>query len=356
MTDNKNSIIGYMNGLTGPTNNINVLITIEILPDAITDIERDDIIDTLNARYTTDTIKLIKIIDEQLNEYCICTINGYEHKVEIVYKIGDMFIFNEFESYNFYFSKKRTIYGIYKYNNVGFITTYYDNGQKEEEYFLTAKRDRHGNSKYWTKRGDLILDINYSNSSLDGEYKKWHVNYNYDEDEESQYKPKLFKHILYLDGHKVEYLNSELAIEKINKIYDNEIKYINKILNVLYPTTGFDKTIKFKKSAKKNKYHVFTQIIELSVEVDVKLNKVISKNIDVIAYNNLKKTDLMKKLYDVINNEYVKSCINVHNEIKQDVNKQLDNYYITQFNNKTKVGYQEFKVFFSNMKQILSIY
>ena len=339
MTENKNPIIGYMKGRTGPAHNINVLVTVEIAPDTTTDLERDDIIDPLNASYLTNTIKLTNIIDEQLNKYSICTINGDEHK------IGDVL----WDEYRFYLSKKRAIHAMYSYNHVGLITHYYDNGQKEEEYFLTVKRKKHGNYKYWTEKGNLIQDINYLNGHLDGEYKEWEDNEEEQIKEENiidEYKPKLIKHILYSNGEKVEYLNSELATKKINKIYDTRIEYINEILK------GFNPTIKFKKSGKKNTPDIFKVLIgEISIILE-KLSKVISKNNDIITYNNLKKIDLIKKLYDTINTKYGKSYLNVITEIKQDLNSQLDNF-ITQSKNKTEPEYVEFKVYLANMKQIL---
>jgi hypothetical protein len=341
MTENKNPIIGYMKGRTGANHNINVLVTIEVLPSAITDLERDDIIDPLNASYITNTIKLVKIIDEQLNEYSICTINGDEHK------IGDV-LFEEDETYRFYLSKKRAIFAMYCYNHVGSITSYYDNGQKEEEYFLTAKRKKHGNYKYWTEKGNLIQDINYLDGRLDGEYKEWEDNDDNDEEENmtGDYKPKLIKHILYSNGGKIEYLNSELAIEKINKIYDTGIKYINEILSKFNPIS------KFKKGSKQNKHDIFkTLISEIRISLE-KLNKVISKNIDVITCNNLKKIDLIKKLYDTLNTEYGKSYLNVNHEIEQEIINQLD-IFIIHSENKTEPEYQEFKVYLANMKQIL---
>jgi hypothetical protein len=341
MTENKNPIIGYMKGRTGSKHNINVLVTIEVLPGAITDLKRYDIIDPLNASYITNTIKLVKIIDEQLNEYSICIINGDEHK------IGDV-LCEEDQTYRFYLSKKRAIFAMYSYNYVGSIINYYENGHKEEEYFLTAKRKKHGNYKYWTEKGNLIQDINYLNGRLDGEYKEWEDNDDNDEEENmtGDYKPKLIKHILYSNGDKIEYLNSELDIKKINKIYDTGVKYINKILSKFNPIS------KFKKGYERNKHDIFKNLIgEICISLE-KLNKVISKNIDVITCNNLKKIDLIKKLYDTLNTEYGKSYLNVNHEIEQEIINQLD-VFITQYENKIEPEYQEFKVYLANMKQIL---
>ena len=53
--NNNNTIIGYMNSVTGPRDSIPVLVFIEIPENATTDLNRADIIDSLNAN-----LKLLK--------------------------------------------------------------------------------------------------------------------------------------------------------------------------------------------------------------------------------------------------------------------------------------------------------
>ena len=85
-TNNKEPIIGYMNGRSGPSHNIHVLVTIEIPPDAITNLGRGGLIDPLFATYETNIFKIIQIIDEQLNKYSICTLD-FENE----HGVGDVF-------------------------------------------------------------------------------------------------------------------------------------------------------------------------------------------------------------------------------------------------------------------------
>lgn len=167
-----NNIIGYMQGRTGVKHTISVLVTIEIPIDAITNLHREDIIDSLNATYTTNKVKIIKIIDEKLNEYSICTID-YVNDCNV----NDILHGNNY--YMFFLTKKRAVVDICDYNYRkhksynGHIVNYYDNGQIDEEYRTNGKGKKHGNYKCWTKTGLLLVDANYFNGKLNGEYKKY---------------------------------------------------------------------------------------------------------------------------------------------------------------------------------------
>jgi hypothetical protein len=311
MDNNTNNIIGYYGSRIGQKYSIPVLVTIEIPKNAITDIQRENIVDPLNATYSTNTLKIIKIIDEELNEYSICRIHANE------YKIGEVVLKNEGELL-FYLSKKRAVPN--KYSHSGNIVTYYENGQKEEEFMLNEKKNRHGVSKIWSENGVLLKSDYYLNGNLHGESKEWDKN------------EILISHLLFDNGNIIEYLNSDLAKETIDRIYNKRMEYIERIL--------------FKNKKNENlKMLIHEYFISLK-----HLNKVIVKNNEVTYYNFLKKIDLIKKLHDAMNTLNGKLFLNTNLDYKDDIVEQIDEL-IEQID-KTDPQYHEWNTWLDNIKEI----
>jgi hypothetical protein len=262
--------------------------------------------------------------------------------------VGDVFN-NEDEEYTFYLSKKRVVHKMKSYRDIGYIVSYYSNGQKEEEYTLDSKRKKQGKYKSWSEDGALVIDCNYLNGKLDGEYKEWDEKSDEETEVDKDGTLPLVKHLLYSNGKKVEYLDKGLAIEKIDTIYEGRNEYIDNILSGLNPT------MKFKKSRKNTvKSDKFKLLIEEIFDTIEKLNKIKSKDNEVIMYNNLKKIDLIKKLYDTFNTVYGKSYIDLYPDIKANAKEQIG-YFITQFYNKPEQIYQEFKAYLVGIEQTLFI-
>ena len=324
--NNNNTIIGYMNSVTGPRDSIPVLVFIEIPENATTDLNRADIIDSLNATYTTNKFKIIKIIDEKLNEYSLCEIDG--EKFEKNNEVDE----NE-NFYSFYLSKKRAIYLTRDYNYTGPVLNYYDNGQIEYEYTLNEKKRKHGKFTHWNDNTTLFIESNYLDGKLDGEYKKYE-------------EGKLIKHVKYSNGKIIEYLNHELAKNKIDKIYNKAIKEFN----VKKTNANFD--VLYTKNIIKNGYKKsdnFLKIVDMLEDTVGNLTLIKLKNNEVNLYNNLKKIDIIKKMYDTINTNYGKSYLKVFSETKEDKLLQLDEF-IEQFSEKVEPLYQEFKLYLANIK------
>lgn len=327
--NNNNTIMGYMNSVTGPRDSIPVLVFIEIPESATTDLHRNDIIDPMNATYTTNNFKIIKIIDENLNEYYLCKID------DEVFEINNEINENEF-FYSFYLSKKRAIYLTRNYNYTGHVLNYYDNGQIEYEYTLNEKKRKHGKYTHWNFDTTLSIESNYSDGKLDGEYKKYE-------------EGKLIKHVKYSHGLIIEYLNHELAKHKIDKIYN---KAINEF-NIKKTNVNFD--VVYTKNIKKNGYKKsdnFLEILDILANNVENLTKIKLINNEVNVYNNLKKIDIIKKMYDTINTNYGRSYLKVFSETKEEKLLELDEF-IEQFSKKVEPEYQEFKLYLTNIKNTL---
>lgn len=331
--NNNNTIIGYMNSVTGPRNSIPVLVFIEIPKNTTTDLFRADIIDPLNATYITNKFKIIKIIDENLNEYSVCKIDGQIFEKNNEVDENDIF-------YSFYLSKKRAIYLTRDYNCTGHILDYYDNGQIEYEYTLNEKKRKCGKFMHWNLDTTLFVESNYSNGKLDGEYKKYE-------------EGKLIKHVKYSNGKLIEYLNQELAKNKIDKIYNKAIKQFNiKKTNVNFDLM-YTKNIKHNfKIIRYVKNENFVNIIDMLENTVADLTTIKIINNEVNVYNNLKKIDIIKKMYDTINTNYGRSYYKVFSKTKEDKLLELDEF-IQQFSEKIEPEYQEFKLYLANIKNTL---
>ena len=179
----------------------------------------------------------------------------------------------------------------------------------------------------------MFIESNYLDGKLDGEYKKYE-------------EGKLIKHVKYSNGKIIEYLNHELAKNKIDKIYNKAIKEFN----VKKTNANFD--VLYTKNIIKNGYKKsdnFLKIVDMLEDTVGNLTLIKLKNNEVNLYNNLKKIDIIKKMYDTINTNYGKSYLKVFSETKEDKLLQLDEF-IEQFSEKVEPLYQEFKLYLANIK------
>ena len=335
MNDNNdnNVIVGYMDSTTGPRYSIPVLVFIEISKDAITNLNRNDIVDPLNASYNTNKFKIIKIIDEELNEYHVCKIDGNEvEKNEEVIE-DDM-------CHAFFLTKKRAIHSMISYARTGHIIEYHDNGQKEEEYMLNEKRQKTGKYTKWEYDTTLLLECNYLNGTLEGEYKKYQ-------------EGKLIEHLLYSDGNIIEYFDYDLTKNKINKIYDKSMDKFNLQIENMDLTNDYNK-VKTSKKSKRKESAVFSLVVNNLTRTIAKLSSIKTKNNEIILYNNLKKMDIIKKMCEIINTPYGKSYLNSNLYFKKDISTEMDEF-IEQFDKKAEVEYQQFKLYLLNIKNTIFV-
>ena len=322
MNNNSDNIIGYICSHIGPKYTIPVLITIEIPQNATTNIHRENIVDPLNARYLTNELKIIKIINEQLNEYSICRLYNSD------YKIGDM-VLQKKMNICFFLSKKRAIQEkkraiqekIWNENTIH----YFENGQKEHQY-LRSKKGIQGVYNRWNEDGVLLYDAYYLNGQLHGECKEWNFINNSN-------NVILTNHQLYSNGKIIEYLNSDLAkntIDKIYKIYKERI-FIEDEDDYEYNDVDY-------------KY-----IINESLNTIEKLNNVTIKNNEVMYYNYLKKMDLIKILYDTTNTPNGKLYLNTNLNYKEEIINRIDEF-IEQID-KIDPQNQEWNLWLDNIKE-----
>lgn len=228
---------------------------------------------------------------------------------------------------------------------VGPVFAYFENGQKEKECVLNEKRKKHGKYTLWDYDTTLLLECNYVNGVLDGEYKKYK-------------EGNLTKHVKYSNGNITEYLNSDLIKKKINKIHNGAIEIFNKKITNIDLTNFFvknDKNTKAKAKAKakaKDASGHFISIIDILSESVLQLNTIKTSDDELTIYNNLKKMDIIKTIYDTFNTKYGMSYLNTYPEDKQNLSIEI-NEFIDQFDKKKELIYQNFKLYLVNVKHAI---
>ena len=57
-------------------------------------------------------------------------------------------------------------------------TTYYENGNKEEEYWINKNGRLEGEYKSWHENGNKGAECNYKNGKFEGEFRSWEYRIN----------------------------------------------------------------------------------------------------------------------------------------------------------------------------------
>ena len=172
------SIIGYKIAKAGE---IRVVVTLEIPEDAITNMKRKDIVDINYAKHRTNKAKVVKIQDENGNQYYSAVSFGYDKKT-LNYKLNDTIVINDYDmnlenvcstGIHFFLTRRGAeLYGLEHIEN-GLLEKWYDNGQKFEERTYVNGRC-YGLGHRWHPNGQKIMECMYVNSGIHGRYQTWY--------------------------------------------------------------------------------------------------------------------------------------------------------------------------------------
>ena len=355
-----NNIIGYFLAKSGHYKNIEVLVEIEIPPDAMTNINREDIFDKLNAEYQTNKYIVKKIYDINLNEYSIFFLNYYSSAI----KLGELVFVNNTESdsdtdedkelkLKFYISKHIAI-GFIRIKD-GICILYHKNGRKSIEY---TRKNGIKNGKYyeWFNNGQIYHELCYLNDLLDGECKS------YDEN------GKLEEHNLYHNDKIIEKLDFEIFKKcidgYINDIIEKEEKLNLIDFNSAFISTNIEPVKKSKYKKKKSEsdtsdseYEKPKTIIKKINDMknhDMKINNIFDeyyricldyivdiinepvKKEELVKYKNEKLIVIIKSFFEKINTPYGKSYLEINNKKRDYIKNNLKNYikYFMKTDNK----------------------
>jgi hypothetical protein len=190
---------GYFLGII---NNTDVLVTVDILQNSITDINRDDIIDAKFAIYHGNNLKIIKIIDELCNEYsCFHFLH-----LKKLYSLNE--IINH--SVQFFLSKERTIRGKKIHSKyTGKIIKWYDNGNVHKIMnFKNGWKDGYCQENWSNGKQKFICE--YKRGEVNGIKKL------YDE------QGNLIEIMYFVNGIYENIIKNDNITDKIPTIFDNE--------------------------------------------------------------------------------------------------------------------------------------
>ena len=164
-------MLGYMLEMVGKTR---AIITLEIPDDAITNMTRRDIVNAETAHYRTNKAKVLKIQDENGNEYnhAVSFNYGMLHEYLVDKPIEaikyDMNMENVCRiSMNFFLTRRcAELYGLKSVEN-GLYQRWYDNGQRAEEC-MYKNGLRNGLYRRWNANGQKMEQCMYENGEILG--------------------------------------------------------------------------------------------------------------------------------------------------------------------------------------------
>ena len=161
-----------------------VVITLEILKDAITNVKRSNISKAETAIYRANKVTAIKIEDSDGKTYDEAISYNldndslkYTLHEEVVCHDFDMDLEMTFTSgIHFFLTKKvAETYGVKSIEN-GVLTQYWPNGKKySEKTFVNGSKTTYD---IWYKNGTKCKESKYLNGKLNGLQREWHVNGN----------------------------------------------------------------------------------------------------------------------------------------------------------------------------------
>ena len=173
-------MIGYKVAKVGK---VRVVITLDIPDDAITNVDRTSVVVKDTAKYRTNKAEVLKIEDEDGKEYTEA-ITGFYHLESLTYRLNELVEVSDYDmdlekvcstGIHFFLTKcVAELYTPYSIEN-GLFQSWYDNGQKEEEYTL-VNGERDGLYQSWYSNGQKFTECTYVNGWIDGLYQRWHEN------------------------------------------------------------------------------------------------------------------------------------------------------------------------------------
>jgi hypothetical protein len=147
-------IIGYKVAKSGDTR---VIITLEIPPDALTNMERKSVAIRETAKYRTNMAMVLMIDDSVGNKYNTSTSCGYIFK-SLIYNVGEMIVDPYYntnikdvcaEGIHYFLSRHvAELYNVTDIHN-GLYESWYDNGHKN-------------------------MELTYINGKLNGPFRSWY--------------------------------------------------------------------------------------------------------------------------------------------------------------------------------------
>lgn len=188
MTD---TIIGYK---VAENNGNRVIVTLQIPPDALTNINRKSVVVKETAYYRANKVFVVKIEDEKGN-LCSTAISMEHREKKLLYKVGelleepafDLDLENFFtEGIHFFLTKRvAELYMLEGCNDNGVdnipriqnghYESWYENGQKQQDCTIVNGRI-HGLCQGWSYNGVKDEEIFYTNGKQDGFTKFWYSN------------------------------------------------------------------------------------------------------------------------------------------------------------------------------------
>jgi antitoxin component YwqK of YwqJK toxin-antitoxin module len=171
-------MLAYKVALNGQTR---VLITLEIPRDALTNMNRTNVVNKQTAKYRTNKAKVLNIFDSNGNKYTTAK-SGFYDKGILEYRVGELIIEPNFDTnleevcskgIHFFLDKKvAEEYHLIKIQN-GLLIAYCDNGVKlSETNFVNGVQ--HGLLRTYYDSGELYSTCNYVNGYIQGLVQVWY--------------------------------------------------------------------------------------------------------------------------------------------------------------------------------------
>jgi MORN repeat variant len=151
----------------------------EFIPETITDEMRSDIKDRNYARFTTNALLVVDIINKFSNHLTKnCIYDGPCKNGQIIYstnKSPNIYYFKNPEvAYYYELNKVENGLGKVWYNNGQLYIEWHENGQLERDTFGNNKKN--GLWKEWYKNGKPKKEYTYKDGKEDGLCKEWYEN------------------------------------------------------------------------------------------------------------------------------------------------------------------------------------
>ena len=162
-----------------------VVITLEIPEDAITNVNRKNIVNAETAKYRTMKAKVIKIEDSDGKTYNEAVSFNYD-KNSITYKLDEELVCHDFDmnlenacgaGIHFVLSKSLAeTYGLVRIEN-GILTAWHNNGVKARDTTFVDNKPQ-GLDTCWYENGNKTHEYNALNDKKDGLCIEWYENGN----------------------------------------------------------------------------------------------------------------------------------------------------------------------------------
>jgi len=160
-----------------------VLVTLQITDDAKTNLHRKDIVDSTKAKYRCNKATVLKITDNEGNEYPNATTHCYQDK-KLKYIVGEEVeeknydLDNEVvcgEGIHFFLDKEVALFYSLYGEKEGLNRVWHDNGQL---YIENTYRDgkEEGMFEGWHENGQKWKECHYQNGKFEGRYQEWNDN------------------------------------------------------------------------------------------------------------------------------------------------------------------------------------